>query len=566
MSEDGHLECETAPGLRIYVGDFSTPSLGELRTELAASTRAPSEQGLEFKHLCAPTGVQSLILDPQCAGAVFQAASQFNCLEMVGPGVSPASGISQYFSDPTQGPKCALACPAGTVYRNYLCQGGKGQGKKQLDCLADTGRVVGNENGAIWTMQNGYALPKSPKSMGALGERLEADPAFAAEAEAALRVGVHWETSVKPPATHTVSQVYASACPVAYAKNTKSKDWAPFARLVLRAAYEATLCAAAVKAWRGRKVTGGEEQAGRDRVAVYLTALGGGAFGNRIEWITEAIQGALEKMRHEPLDVYLVHYGSQVKSAYKSIAFKSGALGLVGRPVGGAAGLVKDRRGAAQAADEGQETPPQESTKGAAQVEGAGARRVIFLDVDGVLHPLGPDSLPLEADRAAVLARADWEPQGEEQQAYPVLPGEFTPECMAALRRLVEAVSSTNHGRARLELVLSSTWRLEIPMARAVAQQLEVAGIPLACQPLSATPSLGPGPSRRAREIMAWLDEAEAGNHGPGADPRFCVLDDQDLCADNDEVAEMLRPNFRRVQESSGLSNEDVEAALKILL
>ena len=44
---------------------------------------------------------------------------------------------------------------------------------------------------------------------------------------------------VKPPSTHRVCQVYASALPVAYAKTTSSADWAPFARLVLRATYEA---------------------------------------------------------------------------------------------------------------------------------------------------------------------------------------------------------------------------------------------------------------------------------------------------------------------------------------
>ena len=38
------------------------------------------------------------------------------------------------------------------------------------------------------------------------------------------------------------------ALPVAYAKSTPSADWEPFARLVLRAAYDATLAVAALKA------------------------------------------------------------------------------------------------------------------------------------------------------------------------------------------------------------------------------------------------------------------------------------------------------------------------------
>ena len=59
--------------------------------------------GPRFRHLATPVGVEPLILDPANAGAVFQAASQFNALEMTGPGVSPRRGIAIYINDPTQG-------------------------------------------------------------------------------------------------------------------------------------------------------------------------------------------------------------------------------------------------------------------------------------------------------------------------------------------------------------------------------------------------------------------------------------------------------------------------------
>ena len=150
------LVCPTAPRFkRQHIGLFTTPSLSELRTRLASAAPLSLEderekqdekkhgnRTLTFKNLATPVGVQSLIMDPKNAGCFFQAASQFNCLEMVGPGVSPARGISIYFSDPTQGPKCALSCPAGTVYRNYLCQDGKGQIPHQIDCLHDLGQVM----------------------------------------------------------------------------------------------------------------------------------------------------------------------------------------------------------------------------------------------------------------------------------------------------------------------------------------------------------------------------------------------------------------------------------------
>lgn len=228
-------------------------------------------------------------------------ASQFNCLEMTGPAVTPARGIAIYFNDPTQGPKCALACPAGTVFRNYLCQGGKGQDETQIDCLADVAVAVDNAKHQFWKMSNGYALPLSSNAMAKLNKRFNAQEGLIETAEAALRVGVHWDTSVVPPHEHRVAQVYASALPVAYASGTKPEHFEPFARLVLRGAYEATLAVGQLKAAKlGSRAT------------VFLTALGGGAFGNRIEWIREALLGALDKFRDAPLDVKLVHYGASV--------------------------------------------------------------------------------------------------------------------------------------------------------------------------------------------------------------------------------------------------------------
>ena len=78
---------------------------------------------------------------------------------------------------------------------------------------------------------------------------------------------------------------------------------------MLRAAYDATLAAAACKS----AVEGGR------RVRVFLTALGDGAFGNRAAWIVDALQAALEAHREQPLDVVLVHYGSAVRSEWAGL-------------------------------------------------------------------------------------------------------------------------------------------------------------------------------------------------------------------------------------------------------
>jgi O-acetyl-ADP-ribose deacetylase (regulator of RNase III) len=74
-------------------------------------------------------------------------------------------------------------------------------------------------------------------------------------------------------------------------------EWQPFARLVLEAAYEATFAVAA-------RVSA---QTGVNRL--YLTRLGGGAFGNPAAWITDAIAGAVRRFSACDLEVILVSHG-----------------------------------------------------------------------------------------------------------------------------------------------------------------------------------------------------------------------------------------------------------------
>ncbi len=69
-----------------------------------------------------PGDVRQLHVLPENKGALFQVASQFNLLEMTGPGVTPKAGVSGYADDHTQGPSCTVAAGAATIYRNYLAQ------------------------------------------------------------------------------------------------------------------------------------------------------------------------------------------------------------------------------------------------------------------------------------------------------------------------------------------------------------------------------------------------------------------------------------------------------------
>lgn len=57
---------------------------------------------------------------PEFAEASFQVASQFNLLEIVGPGITLEDGVTRYSGDRTQRPACAIAAGARTIYRNYF--------------------------------------------------------------------------------------------------------------------------------------------------------------------------------------------------------------------------------------------------------------------------------------------------------------------------------------------------------------------------------------------------------------------------------------------------------------
>jgi len=149
-------------------------------------------------------------------------------------------------------------------------------------------------------MQNGYALATAD-GLGAIDDWLRsASPAEHDAVRSRLRIGVHRNVEVTDvPSGHgpLVSQAFCSALPVAYS-DLPSAQWQRFARLVLEAAYEATLWEAVMQ--RQRRGPG----------RVLLTLLGGGAFGNREVWIVEAIERAVAAVADRGLDVQIVCYGA----------------------------------------------------------------------------------------------------------------------------------------------------------------------------------------------------------------------------------------------------------------
>lgn len=305
-------------GASFGVGEFRRPSLGELREagiEALASSDGVLSGQMTLTHAL---GDVSVVIGNN-PNSVVQAASQFNCLEFVGPAVTPEEGVTGYVCDKTQGPACSVACGPATVYRNYFAPTPRPDGTMQegqtaecqLNNLQGISDAVGNEpEGRYYRVQGGYTMA-SDGSLSQLNRVLAGMDRDALRA--LLRVGVH--SDVQVTSSHwgtrantngaTVTQVFCSACAVTYSRNDRAL-WQPFATLILEAAYEATLWAAVLHALKHR----GDPRA---RV-VFLTALGGGVFGNEMSWIAGAIEAAVAKFQAlgVGLDVRVVSYATPV--------------------------------------------------------------------------------------------------------------------------------------------------------------------------------------------------------------------------------------------------------------
>lgn len=319
--EGGRLR-SLANGQEWEVGELRLASLSELRAEGAAAglRMGVGADGADRRGTVSVVEADARLLhrDPKLAGAMFQVASQFNLLEMAGPHVEPEDGVGRYEDDRTQGPACAIAAGAATIFRNYFAPGGQGQGGgRQIDALADMGaalegvvgaRCAGGEAPRLWEMRNGYAMCE-PDGLRAIGEALAAmSPEEVDNLRGRLRIGIQTgaRATEAAGAGHLVSQAFCAALPVSYAAPTgrpweRAKLWAPFASLVLEGAYEAIMLAAALAAKRGGSNV------------VLLTRIGGGAFGNDESWIQAAMGRAFALAEGWGLDARMVSHGPASK-------------------------------------------------------------------------------------------------------------------------------------------------------------------------------------------------------------------------------------------------------------
>ncbi len=278
----------TAAGRSDRAGRFAIPTIGELE----ARVRRRGKNGrvtlsvLLGAHPLTDVGALQAMAGP---GTLFQVASQFNCLEAPGPHLVP---IADYVDDNTQGPRAAVSAFPGTFLRHYAAPAYDGArftqtSTRQINLLAD---ALPPE---VAVVHGGYLRAGPTTDPHALQRTLEAG-------FDRIRVGVHDQVDVvlggnwggpvaaDPP---TIAQVCTSTMALGGYSRAAGDAFDGACSVLLRAAYFGTLLAAL----------------DLGKQAVVLTLIGGGAFGNSLRSIWDALVWAVDQAAHlAPSDLVVV--------------------------------------------------------------------------------------------------------------------------------------------------------------------------------------------------------------------------------------------------------------------
>jgi hypothetical protein len=234
-------------------------------------------------------------------GATFLAASNFNCLEFVGPSQTAGEGVTGYYGDTTQGPYCALAAGAATVYRNYFAphgEGAVGQLDQEVRLLKDTPIDP--------FVSHGYPQLRASDLTGMADHNWDDPDQFYVgvheNCEVTTTRGEGRSTFALAPPGRIVHHVYAAAFDFnGYV--APSDVGLAISKKLLAAEYRAAVLAAAELAnkYPGRQ--------GSNKLV--LTFLGGGVFGNPKDMICSAMLEAKDLIVQSGLQVYIVCWSTR---------------------------------------------------------------------------------------------------------------------------------------------------------------------------------------------------------------------------------------------------------------
>eukprot|EP00727_Mastigamoeba_balamuthi_P007612 m51a1_g3471 hypothetical protein (410) ;mRNA; f:745988-747517 len=292
-------------GDRYQAGRLSIATIGDL--ERVANSRAggrarkaPCEvefvTGKDWEALATKVSVSAQQADPANAGAVFQAASNFNAVESVSDMLAPDTpGFTEnYVYDRTQGPAASVSAGPAAIARVHAAfydpktdpKAWRQTKAKQIELLGELKEYFPVQNGYVVLTGKERALPRDERERGALLRKVR----IALHTDAQVTFGNSDSEYVMPVvgSGHHIDQVFCAALNVGQDDsgdfNSTVPDCNERIKFILQAAYEGTYLSAIVNR----------------RKTVFLTLIGGGVFHNPLPLIAEAIRNAHVRWTSHP--------------------------------------------------------------------------------------------------------------------------------------------------------------------------------------------------------------------------------------------------------------------------
>jgi hypothetical protein len=238
---------------------------------------------------------------------VFQAASQFNSLEMATPQMTPYDGIEIYAQDNTQGPRQAIACAPGTFVRNYYETNERGSQFNSLEYLG-----LSHTNGyLIWgTSPNSVLSSLLSKDVNSIMIPCMIHTQVVGVTRKEGKYYQHITNKI-------VHQIYSSAVPVnSYGNGGDTTTQLNIAKNIILAQYIGTIGMGLLLFSSDKQI----KSVTFERPRINLTLIGGGVFKVDKSIIVNCIAEAIEKFNGYEFDVYIHAYSDDdVKAITKKL-------------------------------------------------------------------------------------------------------------------------------------------------------------------------------------------------------------------------------------------------------
>lgn len=324
----------TTPAGTFSCGHYEQKTIKEIAN--AVAKKALPGGGTFNVHLGKHLDVAAYQADPNNAGAVFQVASNFNGLETTAYDKNiETETLTDYTSDYTQGPFASISAAPGLIYRRFFLFHGQGSNNVSEWGQLNDPNSDKAKNRKVNLLENIQDIFVSPAGYPCFDDTIttrewqgtrmggyEVDvqkPSFKVGSKEYQCKGIHRTPTAKDFDTiqmayhanipvlfgktaggthqilnfnnpHTVDQIFAAAVDLAQGTNEKSDKNIAWAKTILRADYQGALQAAFLK---GKK-------------RVFLTLMGGGAFGNDFQHIFDAMYAQKDFIIKSGLEVILI--------------------------------------------------------------------------------------------------------------------------------------------------------------------------------------------------------------------------------------------------------------------